>query len=114
MEESHLNTQSINNLSTTHQTKTLFQAAATGDIEALKWWVEVQHQPLNIKDNYHRTPLMWAALKGEVEVFNYLISQSKSSQQVEVMGAKEALSLAIFQGHWEIVKNLSKVLNWEG
>src|SRR5262245_38144175 len=106
MEEYRLTTQPVD-LPTLSQTKTVFQAAATGDMETLKWHVEIQHQALEARDAYNRTALMWAALKGQVEVFSYLIGRSQSAQQLEVMGVKEALTLTIFQGHGEIIKRLS-------
>jgi len=60
----------------------------------------------NAMDPNGNTPLIWAARNGRLDVVAFLVEQHRLPLDVQNFDAETALSAAVVEGHYEIVKFL--------
>ena len=67
-------------LSVTAQGTTWIEIARSGDLEAMKEWVEAGGD-VNARDENGATVLMWAAMSGNVSTVKYLVEEGADAKQ---------------------------------
>ncbi len=82
----------------------IWQAAQTGNIEALKRHL-VAGADVNAKDDLSTTPLLYAAGRGHMEIAKLLIAKGADMNERSIGGAKP-LYIAVLGGYKEIVELL--------
>ena len=82
----------------------VFTAAMIGDMAEIKRLVEAGHD-VNQRDEWERTPLMWAAREGHTDCVKYLLQNGAQLDLTDHVG-NTALHLAAEGGHLEVLKRL--------
>lgn len=75
----------------------LRKSAAGGDLEAIRYYLEERMANPNSKSTNGNTPLHWAAQKGFIECYDYLVSRGASEDEKNIWGQtpKEMLSVTM-------------------
>lgn len=80
--------------------------AATQNKPALVSWLLAKRADLNVKDGEGFSTLVWACLKGHLDVVKICIAAKADPEEVVELTAKTPLSLACERGHLDVVKIL--------
>ena len=85
----------------------MYEAINMKDLELVKYLVEKCNADIEHREVQKRSPLYYAASKGEIEITSYLISKGVDVNAKTAMG-RCALLKAIWNGQLELVKTLLK------
>lgn len=86
----------------------LLSAATSGDLAGVRRAL-ADKADINTKGAKGRTPLMWAADKGKLNVVKYLVKKGVTDINAKDDRNMTALMLAAYHGHTEVVKFLVEV-----
>jgi ankyrin repeat protein len=84
--------------------KSIWQAAAEGDVQSLQQFLE-HGVDLDLYDNEYLTPLSYAANEGRLEAVEFLLNHGAKVNEVDLRGWTP-LMWAATAGHLEVVKRL--------
>ena len=76
----------------------MINAAMNGQLETVKAML-ARGVPVDAKDNYGYTALMWGAESGHLEVVRYLVEHAKANVEVKDNDGYTALILGEKKGH---------------
>lgn len=82
-------------------------AAAAGDLGALKCWVQENPSNVSYRGKNGETPLHVAALNGKVKVVEYLLSKGVAPNVRDKRG-RTPLHMAALRGHLSVIEALLK------
>jgi 26S proteasome non-ATPase regulatory subunit 10 len=85
--------------------KNIWKAAQDGDLENLKYWIEIEKKPIDLRDEDQRTPLHWSASTGKENVVIYCITKG-AEVDAEDESKWTPLISSCSSGHLSIVKQL--------
>ncbi len=85
----------------------MWLAASAGDLNSLKHWIETKQRDPNQQDRNGRTPLHWAAGRGNKNIVQYLLKHN-ASVNIQDNDGCTALARASSKKHHEIVNILLK------
>lgn len=90
-------------------TRNIWQAAKEGSLPAVVFYVNEDENNINKKnkDDWDKTPLMWASWKGHLKIVEYLVSSGAEVDAVDYFGYT-ALMRASRNGHTSTVEYLIK------
>lgn len=85
----------------------LLGAATRGDLAGVRHALSGRNKAdINIRGAKNRTPLMWAADTGHLDVVKCLVRTGKADIDAQDERSMTALMLAAYHGHTEVVKYL--------